>query len=206
MIEITRSRKEIEEENRKQYILDIAERLFATNGFHETSVSDIAKESEFGIGTLYKYFKDKDSILDSIFKAKSLGYFNMLESSLDIDGQPIDIVNSLIDRYIDYVYHNQNFFKLHFAYFHSRPKILSEDSMKDKHRDMFYEKLSGIFDEGKKLGQFADIDSDYLASALFGMCISFFFVAMDKYGHDWNVDELKKGMKQVFFEQVKLVD
>ena len=54
-----KSRKEQEDDNRRLYILKTAEKLFAQNGFHETSVSDIARESELGIGTLYKYFKDK---------------------------------------------------------------------------------------------------------------------------------------------------
>ena len=53
MAQPLRTRKEIEEEARRQHILITAERLFAERGLIDTSVADIAKEAEFGIGTLY---------------------------------------------------------------------------------------------------------------------------------------------------------
>ena len=56
------SRKEREIEQRKEYILQIAEKLFPTQGYDETTMDQIAQLSEFSKGTVYKYFLSKDEI------------------------------------------------------------------------------------------------------------------------------------------------
>jgi AcrR family transcriptional regulator len=51
---------------KKQQILEVALRLFANMGFHETSISKIAKEAGISKGLLYNYFESKESLLQEI--------------------------------------------------------------------------------------------------------------------------------------------
>jgi AcrR family transcriptional regulator len=53
-------------EERKNEILDVAERLFAEKGFDHTSTNDIIHEIGIARGTLYHHFKSKEEILDAI--------------------------------------------------------------------------------------------------------------------------------------------
>ena len=53
-------------EERKMEILDIAEHLFETKGFDNTSTNDILNEIGIARGTLYYHFKSKEEILDAI--------------------------------------------------------------------------------------------------------------------------------------------
>ncbi|MDD5936019.1 MAG: TetR/AcrR family transcriptional regulator [Clostridiales bacterium] len=55
-------------EERKNEILDVAERLFCTKGFDNTSTSDILNEIGIARGTLYYHFKSKEDILDSMIE------------------------------------------------------------------------------------------------------------------------------------------
>lgn len=55
-----------EAEERKNEILDVAEKLFATKGFDDTSTNDILKEVGIARGTLYYHFKSKEEILDAV--------------------------------------------------------------------------------------------------------------------------------------------
>lgn len=55
-----------EAEERKNEILDVAERLFGTKGFDSTSTSDILNEIGIARGTLYYHFKSKEDILDAM--------------------------------------------------------------------------------------------------------------------------------------------
>lgn len=55
-----------EAEERKNEILDVAERLFGTKGFDNTSTSDILNEIGIARGTLYYHFKSKEDILDAM--------------------------------------------------------------------------------------------------------------------------------------------
>lgn len=53
-------------EERKNEILDVAEHLFGTKGFDNTSTNDILNEIGIARGTLYYHFKSKEELLDSM--------------------------------------------------------------------------------------------------------------------------------------------
>lgn len=55
-------------EERKNEILDIAERLFGAKGFDGTSTTDILNEIGIARGTLYYHFKSKEDILDAMIE------------------------------------------------------------------------------------------------------------------------------------------
>lgn len=55
-----------EAEERKNEILDVAERLFHTKGFDNTSTNDILQEVGIARGTLYYHFQSKEEILDGV--------------------------------------------------------------------------------------------------------------------------------------------
>lgn len=51
---------------RRNEILDVAERLFCTKGYDNTSTNDILAEIGIARGTLYYHFKSKEDILDAM--------------------------------------------------------------------------------------------------------------------------------------------
>lgn len=55
-----------EANKRKNEILDVAEKLFSTQGFDHTSTNDILNEIGIARGTLYYHFKSKEDILDAM--------------------------------------------------------------------------------------------------------------------------------------------
>lgn len=57
-----------EAEERKNEILDVAERLFCAKGFDYTSTNDILNEIGIARGTLYYHFRSKEDILDAMIE------------------------------------------------------------------------------------------------------------------------------------------
>ena len=55
-------RKQREYEARRLEILAVAERLFSKKGFFKTSMLEIASASQFAMGTVYRFFKNKEEI------------------------------------------------------------------------------------------------------------------------------------------------
>ncbi|MGN1198795.1 MAG: TetR/AcrR family transcriptional regulator [Acetatifactor sp.] len=55
-------------EERRNEILDVAERLFCTKGFDNASTNDILTEIGIARGTLYYHFKSKEDILDAMIE------------------------------------------------------------------------------------------------------------------------------------------
>lgn len=65
----TLSRKERERLLRKQEIMKVAARLFAEKSFASTTLEEIAAKAEYGTGTIYNYFMNKDELLSSIIES-----------------------------------------------------------------------------------------------------------------------------------------
>ncbi len=60
-------RKERERQQRRNAIIDAAERIFSARDFSGSSMDDVAEEAELSKGTLYLYFKSKDDLQFAIF-------------------------------------------------------------------------------------------------------------------------------------------
>ncbi len=55
-------------EERKNEILDVAEKLFGVKGYDSTSTNDILNEIGIARGTLYYHFKSKEEILNALIE------------------------------------------------------------------------------------------------------------------------------------------
>ena len=55
-------RKEREREKRRNDIIDAAEKVFFSKGFHNSTMDDVAETAELSKGTLYLYFKSKEDL------------------------------------------------------------------------------------------------------------------------------------------------
>ena len=56
-----------ERNDKRSAILEAALDLFAENGFHGSPTALIARRAEVGVGTIYRYFKDKDELVRELF-------------------------------------------------------------------------------------------------------------------------------------------
>ncbi|NQU65022.1 MAG: TetR/AcrR family transcriptional regulator [SAR324 cluster bacterium] len=67
--QLTRSavRRQREREDRYQTLLRAAESLFAREGYHQTSINQIADLAEVSVGTVYFYFKNKEDLLIQLY-------------------------------------------------------------------------------------------------------------------------------------------
>lgn len=55
-------------EERRNELIDVAERLFLESGYENTTVSDIVKEVKVAQGTFYYYFASKQDVLDAVIE------------------------------------------------------------------------------------------------------------------------------------------
>lgn len=82
-INMPRSPKQFDDirKQKKQLIMDTALALFAENGYHSTSISQIAAKAGISKGLTYNYFKGKNDILNEIMEQG----FNEIYDNLDIN-------------------------------------------------------------------------------------------------------------------------
>ena len=210
MGESGQSRREREKQQRRKHILDVAERLFATTGFYNTSVSDIAKEAEFGVGTLYKYFKDKDNLFEELIADRMSHYFEIIESVLLNDTEPLEKLKQYIRAHVIMLNEKKEFFKIFFAYVHplladaNKSNTYDLSSIQQK-REYLFSLLQGVVEEGISRRQFKKVDSAYVVAAIFGIHISVYFMQLHRNPNgDWDVEEMERSICSVFFDSILL--
>ena len=57
----------IDKDEKKRSILKAAMSVFSRSGYHESKIADIAREAGIGKGTVYEYFKDKETLFMELF-------------------------------------------------------------------------------------------------------------------------------------------
>lgn len=55
-------------EYRRKQIMEVAKKVFATHGYHETNIDMICKKAGTARGTIYRYFKNKEAIFAVILE------------------------------------------------------------------------------------------------------------------------------------------
>ena len=91
------SRRERKKEETRSTIIDCALDLFKGKGIQETSMEEIAEQSDVSKGTLYNYFPDKESILVGYFQYITAAYGEDIKEALT-DSQDLKTkLNNLLD-------------------------------------------------------------------------------------------------------------
>ncbi len=75
-------RRERELIRHREELLEATERLLASKSIHELTICDIAAESEFSVGYIYKLFPNKEEILATLIRSKLHELRHIVEESL----------------------------------------------------------------------------------------------------------------------------
>ena len=95
----TEHRRLREKEQRRQTILETAERIFAEKGFNETPMEAIAEAAELSKGTLYLYFKSKEELAFAIFHRNLLALKQMIQQASQSAQKGIEKVRAILSAY-----------------------------------------------------------------------------------------------------------
>ena len=99
---------------RRSDILRAAERVFALKGYYQATVADIAQEAQYGVGTLYLYFKDKQSMHASLFEEKMKQLLALVKERVEKEDNAFEKIKILVEAELEFFTVNENFFKIFF--------------------------------------------------------------------------------------------
>ncbi len=89
-----------EKNNKYHQILEAAVKVFARQGFHQSTVAQIAKEAGVADGTIYLYFKNKDDILVQFFSVRTKQVFESFREAVDAAENSTDKLRNLVRRHL----------------------------------------------------------------------------------------------------------
>ncbi|MBI5521462.1 MAG: TetR/AcrR family transcriptional regulator [Desulfarculus sp.] len=89
-------RRERDRLRQRQEILAAAIELFSEKGYHNVSMNEIAERSEFAIGTIYKFFKSKEELYNSLMLDLSDRFHQALTKALTQGDSPVEKLRNYI--------------------------------------------------------------------------------------------------------------
>lgn len=78
-------RREREKLMRRKEMLQAAQTIFSRKGYAATTLDDVAELAEFGKGTLYNYFPNKEALFSSVLEEIFRGFHTVFDSILNSD-------------------------------------------------------------------------------------------------------------------------
>lgn len=90
-------------EGPRRRILEAALRLFATRGYHGSSVRDIVALVEMQASAVYAHFQSKEHVLAELARAGHEGHFNALQAALlDAGSDPVAQLRAFVGANVRY--------------------------------------------------------------------------------------------------------
>lgn len=171
------SRKEREYLAHREEILSSAEKVFAAKGFFPTTMSDIAREAEFGTGTLYKYFKSKEELYFTLIDEKVEEINRLVKAELSQKTSAIERIKKVLRLQFEFVERNRDFFRIYISERSRFEWTVKDDLGKSIHEKMvtYIHILTEVMQQGIKGKEFKPMDPMDLAHAFVGMVNSFVF-------------------------------
>ncbi|HJR99902.1 MAG TPA: TetR/AcrR family transcriptional regulator [Flavobacterium sp.] len=140
--------------NEKQiHILQIAENLFAENGFEKTSIRNIAKEAKINIAMVSYYFGSKEKLLEALIIYRTSDLKIQMENLSVENLDPIEKIDKLIELYINRIRCNRGIYRIIHFEFTSEER---DDKLKvlDELKQRNLKSIETIIHEGQEKGIF----------------------------------------------------
>jgi TetR/AcrR family transcriptional regulator, cholesterol catabolism regulator len=153
---------------RREEILRVAERLFHQNGYHATSLDDVADAIGFTKPAIYHYFQSKEDILFEIRDAIIRYAIDRSQEVLSTAATPIDRLTGLLVVHTQTVLENRRANKI---YYEEQGLLSADRERKIRQLERRYEKvLRKLYEEGVAAGELRDVDPAIAVATLLGAC------------------------------------
>ena len=199
------SRKEREYNRHRREILEVALELFSKKGLYAVTMVDVAKEAEFSVGTIYKFFKNKEDIYKALIIEKVSEFHTILNNAISTEGTELEKISLWVEEKFKLFNENKQFMKLYLAEamgVDSNVKVGLKTEIKKMYEDML-NSLEQLFKQSIQKGIIKNENPHILALTLDGISNTLFFEHIEAPGEHKIDSEL---VLKIFFYQIKIAD
>ena len=162
-------RREREKLRQRQEMLAAALDLFSQKGYHNVSMAEIAEKAEFAIGTLYKFFQNKEDLYKTIVLERCDDFEDAFRLAMEQSDDEVEKLRHYVRFRGERFRNNLPFVRLYLA--ESRGisfnlKVGVDNEMRKRYYDIL-QRLASVIANGMANKRFKKIaDPYYLAVAL----------------------------------------
>ncbi len=175
-------RREREKLRQRQEMLAAALALFSEKGYHNVSMHQIAETAEFAIGTLYKFFQNKEDLYKALVREQCDQFEHAITSAIEEPEDEVEKLRNYIRTKVERIRGNLPFVRLFLAERRGASfniKAGLDDEMRKRHY-AFLDRLVAIFESGIRNKRFRRIaDPFHLAVALDSVVDAFLLIWLD---------------------------
>jgi TetR/AcrR family fatty acid metabolism transcriptional regulator len=131
-------------------ILEAAVKVFARQGFHQSTVAQIAKEAGVADGTIYLYFKNKDDILVQFFSFRAKQVFESFREAVNGAMTSTEKLRNLVHRHLAEFQRDKDGAVVYQVETHQNSR-LAEAQIKEMSK-MYRDLISEIIEQGQQEG------------------------------------------------------
>lgn len=177
MNELKLPRREREKLRHRNEIFCAALELFLEKGYHNVSMHEIAEKAEFAIGTLYKFFNNKEELYKALMMEKAMEYHRVIMGVLDKEDDVLAVVEDFIAAKARLFSESLAELRLYFAETQGASFNIKAGLDRDirKLYDVSLERLASVLEKGIRANVLRDVNPYYLAVALEGFTNAFLF-------------------------------
>jgi TetR/AcrR family fatty acid metabolism transcriptional regulator len=137
-----------EKNNKYHLILEAAVKVFARQGFYQSTVAQIAREAGVADGTIYLYFKNKDDILVQFFSYRTKQVFERFRAEVNKSDNSLDKLRNLIRRHLTEFQRDRDMAVVYQVETHQNSR-LAEDQIREMSQ-MYQDLVSEIIETGQQ--------------------------------------------------------
>jgi len=137
-------------ESKYQRIMEAAIRIFARNGFFQSTISQIAREAGVADGTIYLYFKNKDDILVSCFNERTIQVFEQFQKEVEKADSTVEKLRNLVQRHLEEFQRDRDMALVYQAVTHEKNQVVQ--SKVNEITKMYLDIVSQIIEQGQEEG------------------------------------------------------
>jgi len=183
-------------DERLEHLLRTAAEVFARQGYHATSMRDLAKATGMSLAGMYYYVRCKDQLLYQIQERCFMAVLEGAQSALEAGTDPADRIDRLIRHHVTFFTENMNEMKV---LSHEANSLIEErqDSI-NRLKKQYVTLVAELI--GDAQGDAPRVDNRIAAYAVFGM-MNWIYTWYDPAGRI-KPDQLAEQLSQLFLHGI----
>ncbi|GGE57834.1 TetR family transcriptional regulator [Pedobacter psychrotolerans] len=153
--------------DKKQAILDAAEKLFCETGYEGTSTRQISKESGANMAMINYYFGSKEGVFIEIMNGRIASFGSQLKIINEDKISSLEKLHKIIEGYVNRILSNPAFHKM----MHRELSLTQRPEMYDKIKDAMSQNMQimdRIIADGIEDGSFNQVDARMVIATIMG--------------------------------------
>lgn len=151
-------------------LLDAAEEIFGTKGYHEATLREVAERAEFSVGSVYSFFENKDDLYLHVFLRRGDAFLEGIRAVVAGTPEPLDAVRRIVEFEVGWFRAHPHFARLYLRTASLVPRVPGAGA------GTFTEVMDlqrKVLEAGQAAGSIRQVDPTALLAILGGMVTAF---------------------------------